>query len=180
MHHKNSVRDNSNRYLGLPDCYYPEGGRDAYRRMPAVTRILTVVRIGLVIVGAGVTALTVGYLASMPPPPPNSDGFAHGMAAIFGGGIILLSLGLATITIILPTLLGRDDPLGFSRWQRLALKGAGGLIGLGLLLALVGGLSGVFHLLALVVVAFGVVCAMLVWRGLEIVLDRWTRTNGVD
>lgn len=145
--------------------------------MSAVTRILIAVRIGVVIVGAGVTALTTVYLASMPPPPPNSDGFAHGMAGIFGGGIILLSLGLATITIILPTLLGQDDPLGFNRWQRRALKGAGGLIGLGLLLALVRGLSGVFQLLVLVMVAFGVVCAMLVWRGLEVVLDRWTRTT---
>ena len=47
------------------------------------------------------------------------------MAAIFGGGIILLSLGLATVTVVLPTLLGREDPLGFDHRQRLAPQQAG-------------------------------------------------------
>lgn len=126
--------------------------------------LLTSVRIGLVIVSAGVSVLTVLYLSTMPPPPPGSDGFAHGMAALFGGAIILGSLGLATVTIILPTLLGRDDPLGFSRLQRLALKGAGGLIGLGIVVAVVGGLNEVFLLLGTVVLAFGVVCTILAWR----------------
>lgn len=143
-----------------------------------ITTILTAVRVGLVIFGAGVTALTVLYLASMPPPPPGSDGFAHGMAGFFGGGIILLSLGLATISIILPTMLGRDDPLGFNAWQRLAIKGAGGMIGLGVVVALVAGLNGVFLLLALLVLAFGVVCAMLVWRFFEVVVKRRTKAEG--
>lgn len=145
--------------------------------MSSITKstLLNGFRIGVVLVGGGVAVLTVLRLASMPPPPPDSDGFAYGMAAIFGGGLILLSLSLATMTVILPTLLGRDDPLGFNRWQRLVLKGAGGLIGLGLGLALVMGLNGVVLLLALLMVAFGLVCAMLGWRGFEVVRDR--RTN---
>lgn len=140
--------------------------------------LLTSVRIGLVILGGGVTVLTVRYLATLPPPPPGSDGFAHGMAALFGGAIILGSLGVATATIILPTLLGRDDPLGFNRWQRLALKGAGGLIGLGIVVAVVGGLNEVFLLLGTVVLAFGVVCTILAWRFVEIVSGRLTRADG--
>lgn len=143
-----------------------------------IATILTAVRVGLVIFGAGVTTLTVLYLASMPPPPPGSDGFAHGMAGLFGGGIILLSLGLATISIILPTMLGRDDPLGFNGWQRLAIKVAGGMIGLGVVVALVDGLNGVFLLLALLVLAFGVVCATLVWRFVEVVIERRTKDEG--
>lgn len=87
------------------------------------------VRVVFVSVGIGVAAMTIFKLASMPPPPPESDGFAHGMAAIFGGMIIILTLGLAAIGVSLPTLLGRDDRLGFNRWQRLSLKGAGALIG---------------------------------------------------
>lgn len=123
----------------------------------------------MVIIGGVVTVLTVLKLVSIPPPPPDSDGFGHGMAAILGGGIIFLSLSLATMSIILPTLLGRDDPLGFNRWQRLALKGAGGLIGLGLVIVLVMDLNGVVLLLALLMVAFSVVCVILAWRGFEIV-----------
>ena len=148
--------------------------------MPSLTRatLLTAVRVGIVAVGVGAAVLTVLELAAMPPPPPGSDGFAHGMAAIFGGLIVLSSLGIATAAVVLPTLLGRDDPLGFNRWQRLGLKLASGLIGVGIVVALVTGLSGVVHLLALVVLAFGVVAATLVWRFAEVVAGRLTRADG--
>lgn len=148
--------------------------------MPSITKttIVSTFRIGLVVVGGGIAALTVLHLASMPPPPPESDGFAHGMAAIFGGGVILLSLGLASVAVVLPSLLGREDPLGFGRWQRLALRGAGGVIVLGVLVAFVMGLDGVVHLLALTVLAFGIVCATLVWRGVEVVKERRTGVEG--
>lgn len=108
----------------------------------------------------------------MPSPPPESDGFAHGMAAVIGGAIILLSLGPATLLIVTPTVLGREDPLGFNRRQRIALKAAGGLVGLGVIIALVAGLNGVVLLLALLLLAFGVVCATLIWRFGEVVVDR--------
>lgn len=143
--------------------------------MSSLTKVTTAIRVGVVVFAGGITILTVLYLASMPPPPPESDGFAHGMAAAIGGGIILLSLGLATFVIITPTLLGREDPIGFNRPQRIALKAAGGLIGLGLVIALVTGLNGAFLLLVFLVLAFGVVCAMLIWRFGEVVRERRAR-----
>lgn len=136
--------------------------------------ILSGVRVGLVVLGGVVTALTVHYLTSMPSPPPGSDGFAQGMAAMFAGGIILLSLGIATIAIVLPSLLGCDDHLGFNRWQRLSLKAAGALIGLGVVSALLRGLDGIVELLGLVVLAFAIVCVMLLWRLAELVVERQT------
>lgn len=141
-----------------------------------IRTIITALRIGLVVAGAVVTAITVFYLASMP--PPKGDGFAHGMAGLFGGGIILVSLGLATLSVILPTLLRLNDPLGFNTWQRLALKGAGIMIGLGIVMSIVFGLSGVMLLLLLLTLAFGVVCTILGWRFVEILNDRRTKGQG--
>jgi hypothetical protein len=131
--------------------------------------LLAAVRVALAVGGVGVAAATVLYLASMPPPPPESDGFAHGMAAIIGGIILVLSLGVAAVSVILPTVLGRDDPLGFNRWQRLALKAAGVLVGGGFAVALaVGSVTnlseGAFLWLAFVALAAAVACATLVWR----------------
>lgn len=143
-----------------------------------ISTIITAVRVCLVIVGAIFTALTVLYLASMPSPPPGSDGFAHGMAGFFGGVIILASLSLATLSIILPTLLGLDDPLGFNARQRLALKGVGGVMGLGIAISIVFGLTGVVLLILLLVLGFGVVCSILGWRFIEFLGDRRTREKG--
>ncbi|MDZ7701472.1 MAG: hypothetical protein U5J98_05050 [Halobacteriales archaeon] len=140
--------------------------------MTPLTKVVTATRVGLVVLAAAISALTVRQLTSMPPPPSGSDGFAHGMAAAFGGGLILVSLGVATIGIITPSLLGRHDPLRFTRPQRLALKAAGGVVGLGVVLALVAGLEGVFLLLVLVVLAYAVVLAMLLWRAGELVAER--------
>jgi peptidoglycan/LPS O-acetylase OafA/YrhL len=139
-----------------------------------VTGILNGFRIGLVILAAVVSVGTMYYLATLNSPPPNSDGFAYGMAGAIGGGILFLVLGIATLSIIVPTLLGREDPLGFNRWQRLSMKVTGGLIGLGIVAALLGGLNGVVLLLGLLILAYCIVCVMLLWRGAEFVSERRT------
>jgi hypothetical protein len=134
--------------------------------------LVAAVRVVFVCVGVGVAAATVFILTSMPPPPPESDGFAQGMAAIIGGIIIVLTLGLAAVGVSLPALLGRDDRLGFNRYQRLALKGAGILIGGGIVVGLAYGFAtqlqyGIVLWLGLVALATAVVCATLVWRLVE-------------
>ncbi|MFB6156129.1 MAG: hypothetical protein ABEJ22_09555 [Haloferacaceae archaeon] len=134
-----------------------------------VTAVITAVRALFVVAGVAVAAATVYKLATMPPPPPNSDGFAHGMAALFGSVLIVLSLGVAAVSVVLPTVLGFDDPVGFNRWQRLALKGAGVLVGGGFLLsaalAFTAGLQwGIILFLLFVALTAVVVGATLVWR----------------
>ena len=145
--------------------------------MPSSTKsaLLTAVRVVLVAVGLTIAALTVHALVAMAPPPPDSDGFAHGMAGLFGGVIIVLALGSAALGVSLPALLGRDDRLGFNRYQRLALRGAGMLIGggiaVGLALGLLAGLQyGIVLWFVLVVLATCVVCATLAWRLVEVLL----------
>ncbi|WP_128477924.1 hypothetical protein [Halorussus pelagicus] len=143
--------------------------------------LVAAVRVVLVCVGVGVAAATVFTVASMPPPPPESDGFAHGMAAIIGGIVVVLTLGLAAVGVSLPALLGRDDRLRFNRWQRLALKGAGVLIGGGIAVGLAFGVVtqlqyGIVLWLGLVALATVVVCATLVWRVTEVVVQLLYRT----
>jgi hypothetical protein len=145
--------------------------------------LLTAVRVLFVGLGVAVAAATILELAAMPPPPPKSDGFAHGMAAIIGGIVIVLTLGLAAVGVSLPALLGRDDRLGFNRWQRLALKGAGVLIGGGVVVGgvaygLVAELSGIVLGLGLVALAVCVVGATLVWRLVEVLGRLLYRTVG--
>lgn len=147
--------------------------------------LLAAVRVVLVALGVGVAALTVLELAAMPPPPPDSDGFAHGMAAVFGSVIIVTSLGVAAVGVTLPTLLGLGDPLGFSRWQRRTLQGAGILIGGGIAVGLAFGLLtelqyGIVLWLGLVVLATLMVGAVLVWRLGEAVVRLLVRTVGED
>lgn len=146
-----------------------------------LSALLTAVRVVLVAVGAGVAALTALELATMPPPPSDSDGFAHGMAAIVGSVIVVSSLGVAAVSVVLPTLLGREDPLGFNRRQRLALKAAGVLIGGGFVVGVAYGFVtippfGVVLWLAFVVLAAGIVCVTLVWRLAETLVRRLSRT----
>ena len=149
-----------------------------------LSTLVTAVRVVLVFLGVGVAAATVYELASMPP-PPDGDGFAHGMAALVGGLIIIASLGVAAVSVALPAVLGRDDPLGFNRYQRLALKGVGVLLGGGFVVGLVLGFLG--HLLdglvlwfVSVMLAAVVVGATLVWRLAAAVVGRLRppRTGG--
>lgn len=139
------------------------------------TRFLTAVRLGVVVAGLLVAGWTVLRLLSMPPPPPDSDGFAHGMAGLIGGLLVLVSLGVAAVAVILPSLLDRTDPLGFDRRQRQLLRAAGVLLVGGLLVALAWGLvsgllAGVMLWFVLVVVAALVVVLTLLWRVTEVVL----------
>jgi hypothetical protein len=153
--------------------------------MPSNKTAVLLTGFRVVLLGAGITvaAATVLELAAMPPPPPESDGFAHGMAAIIGGTIILLSLGLAAIGVVLPTLLGRDDPLGFGGRQRFALKGAGRLIGGGILVGLAYGFVtelqyGIILWFGFVAIAVCVVCATLAWRLAEALVGLLQRALG--
>ena len=140
--------------------------------MGSLARAISAVRLVVVVLAIGVTAWTGWFLASMPPPPPDSDGFAHGMAAALGGGVVLVSLGLGTLGIIAPAVLGVEDPLGFDRWQRRAFQAVAVLLALGVVGALVAGLEGLVALLSLLVVGFGVVCVVLLWRLVEHVAER--------
>ncbi len=144
---------------------------------------LAAARAALFVAGVGVAAATVYKLATMPPPPPGGDGFAHGMAAIFGGLILVASLGVAAVSVVLPAALGFDDPLGFGRHQRLALKAAGTLVGGGVVLgpasAFLGRLSdGLVLTVLLVTLGAVVVGATLVWRLAEVLVDRLSRVGG--
>lgn len=143
--------------------------------MSSVTKsnILAAAQVGLVIIGGGITASTVFWLMTMPSPPPGSDGFAYGFAGFFGGVIVLVSLGIPTISITVPTLLGCNSALGLNRWQRLGVKVACGMIGLGILIAVVRGLEGVVALLILLLLAYLVTCVILIWRGVEVVGGWW-------
>lgn len=132
------------------------------------TRLLTIVRVSFVAVGAGGAVLVASGLATMPAPPPNSDGFVRGGALLYGGILIVLGLGLAAIGVALPTIVGADDPLGFTWPQRLLLKGALGLIGGGLVLGLVVGLLigfqfGIALWLVCLIVAVCLVCLTVIW-----------------
>ena len=144
---------------------------------------VTAARAVLFVGGVGVAGATVFKLATMPPPPPGSDGFAHGMAAIFGGLILVASLGVAAVSVVLPAVLGREDPLGFGRYQRLALKAAGALVVGGFVVGpasgFLGRLSEGLVLLVLFVTLGAVVAgATLLWRLVEALVGRLTRTAG--
>jgi hypothetical protein len=141
--------------------------------------LLTSVRIGLAGGGVIVTALTVFRLAQLPP-PVGGDGE---LVAVVGSGIIVLSLGLATVCIIFPTMVGWNDPIGFSRRQRTALRGAGGLLGGGFIIAVLYGFlavipSGVFVWLPFIVLAAGIACVTLLWRTVEALVRRSKRVDG--
>jgi hypothetical protein len=48
--------------------------------------------------GGGAVAAAVAYgLATIPSPPPGSDGFVSGLAYIFGGVLVVLALGTAAL-----------------------------------------------------------------------------------
>lgn len=142
--------------------------------MPSTLREYAVLAVRFLLVGGGllVAGGTVYGLATMPPAPPNGDGFVEGLAYLFGSMIVALGLGAATVGLVLPTALGADDPIGFGRGQRLLLKGAGLVVGGGFLVALAVGIYtelqfGLLLWLALLPIAAVVAALAVIWRGLE-------------
>lgn len=134
--------------------------------------LLLAVRALLVVVGVAVAAATVHSLATMPPAPPDSDGFVHGMAFFFGSIIVIFALGAAGLGVVLPSVLGTDDRLGFGGGQRALLKTAGGFFAGGFLLGLLFGLVtelqfGLFLWLFAIVLGVILICAAVAWRLLE-------------
>ncbi len=87
----------------------------------------------LIIIGFIGATILIYSLATLPQPPENSEGFVTGLAYFFGTIFTILFLGLISIGIALPTLLGQEDILGFNQYQRWLLIGTGIIIGLGLL-----------------------------------------------
>ncbi|MFD1570953.1 hypothetical protein [Halorubrum laminariae] len=141
------------------------------------SRLLTAVRVLAMLAGFGVTIATAIWLATMPPPPPGSDGFAHGMAAIVGSVLMVVSLFAATASAVLPAAFGRPDPLGFGRRQRRALQLAGVLIGGGFVIGVASGIAsiapfGVIAWLAFLALAAVVVAVTLCWRLAEVAAQR--------
>lgn len=103
------------------------------------------------------------------------------MAAIIGTIIIVLSLGLAAVAGSLPSVIGLDHLLGFTRSQRIVLKGAAGLIVGGFLIALLYGFFaglqfGIVLWLAIVALATTLVGITVVWRLTESVIGILVRT----
>lgn len=139
--------------------------------MPSTTRgyVLGAVRVVLGVAGLGVAAATILALVTLPPAPPNSEGFVRGLTYVFGVVIVVLALGAAGLGVALPSMLGTDDVLGFSAGQRLLLKGAAALVGGGFLLGLAVGFAtelqyGFLLWLVIVVLAVLVVCVAVLWR----------------
>jgi hypothetical protein len=145
--------------------------------MPSSVRgyVLSGLRVVLVGGGGAVAAVVLFGLATMPSPPPGSDGFLSGLAYIFGSVVVVLALGAAALGVALPSLLGADDRLGFGRWQRRLLKGAGALFGGGLLVGFAVGSAtemqyGFFVWLLVLFLAVLVVVATVGWRLGEVVV----------
>lgn len=142
--------------------------------MPSTRRryALTAVRILLAGGGLVVAIATIHALATLSPPPPGSDGFVTGMAFLGGSVLVVLAAGAASLGVVLPTVLGAADPLGFGRGQRRLLKGAAGTAGGGFLLGLAVGLAselqyGLILWLGLLLLATLVVCLAVAWRAAE-------------
>lgn len=137
------------------------------------TYVIHIIRILLVGGGLAFAGMTVYQLATMSLAPPKSDGFLTGLAFFFGSIIFVLAVGAVSLGIVLPSILGSSDPLGFNRWQRMALKGAAGMIFGGFLLALGFGILtqlqfGFFLWLAIIILATIVVVITVLWRALEV------------
>ncbi|MFB6126009.1 MAG: hypothetical protein ABEJ79_01735 [Halolamina sp.] len=149
----------------------------------AVRTFVTAVRVVAAAAGVAVAVLTVGWLAGIPEPPPGSDGFAYGMAGAVGGFALLVALTAVAGSVLAPTVLGLDDPLGFGRYQRLALSAAAVVVLGGLVLAVgyavfVPASSAVVLWLALLAVADLLVAAVCCWRLVEVAVERFRRASG--
>ncbi|MFB6123012.1 MAG: hypothetical protein ABEJ78_06105 [Haloferacaceae archaeon] len=152
--------------------------------MPATYRdyALRIVRAVLVGGGALVSAGAVYALATVPQPPPGSDGFATGMAYIVGSVVLVLALGATGLGVALPSMLGADDAAGFGPSQRLVLKGAGACFLGGLLVgvvvaAVVGFQFGLLAWFLAILLGVGGVGVALAWRLVEVVVGRVRRAG---
>lgn len=140
--------------------------------VPVKRYAVAAVRLALIAGGLIVAAGIVSELASMPEPPPDSDGFPQGMALLFGTVFAVVAVGAAGLGVALPALLGTDDPLGFSRHQRLGLKAAGVLIAGGFVLGVAIAVASAFELgvvlwLLAILVAVLLILVVLAWRLVE-------------
>lgn len=144
---------------------------------------LTAIRVVLIAAGLLVAAAIVYGLATMPPAPPDSDGFVSGLAYLFGSIIFVLALGVAGLGVVLPSLVGADDPVGFGRGQRLLLKAAAVMVGGGFVLGLAFGLLtelqyGFFLWLLTILLAVLVVVVTVGWRLVELTVAAAARIVG--
>lgn len=143
---------------------------------------LSAARCILIVGGIVFTGGTIYALITIPPAPPNSEGFATGMAYLFGGVILILSLGATGLGFALPTIVGADDPLEFNRYQRWILKGAGaffvGGFFVGVAAAIGVGFSfGLLVWFATILLGAITVCFALVWRVGEVTRDTLARAG---
>ena len=155
--------------------------------MPSSLRgyVLGAVRFALVAGGTVVAGAVLYSLLTLPPEPPGGEGFVTGLAYVFGGFIVVFALGAAGLGVVLPTVLGADDPLGFGRYQRGLLKVAGGcfvggfLVGAALALA-VAFQAGLFFWLTAILLGVLAVCVVVAWRLGEVARDALVRAAGRD
>lgn len=137
--------------------------------------VLGAIRFVLVVGGIVFAVGSIYAVLTIPPPPPDSDGFATGMAYLVGGVILVVSLGVTGLGVTLPAMLGTDDPLGFNDYQRWILK-IGGVFFVGgflvnVVVALALGLeTGLILWFGTILVGVLAVCLALAWRLGEVLL----------
>jgi hypothetical protein len=152
--------------------------------MPSTLRgyVLTAIQ-AVLVVGGGVTSVLLLYsLATIPPAPPGSDGFVTGAAYLWGGVVLVCTLGVTGVGFVLPTVFGADGLFGFHRYQQTVLKAAGACFVGGFLLAVVVTITADFLLAVLVfflavLLGFLGVAVALGWRLSEVVLDKLGRRS---
>lgn len=146
---------------------------------------ISAVRLVLVVGGTVLVAATLRALLSIPPAPPDGDGFVTGMAYVVWGVVLVVSFAVAGLGVVLPAVLGADDSLGFGDAQRSLLKLAGGLLVGGFLLGVILTLAvavevGVLLWIAATLLGVLGISVALAWRLAEAIRDRPVRAGGGD
>lgn len=142
--------------------------------------VLTAVQLVLVVLGGGASLLLIHALLTIPPAPPNSDGFVTGAAYLWGGTALVATLCVTGVGVVLPTVFGGNGVLGFTRHQRTVLKAAASCFGGGVLVAVVAAVTVEFLIAVLVLslailLGFLLVTVALCWRFAEVVLAKLNR-----
>jgi len=142
--------------------------------------VLTAIRGVLVLSGVVVTVAVLYSFASMPASTAEQGGFVRGLAYLFGSVFFLLALGGVGLGIVLPSLLGSGERLGFGHWQWRCLQGAGGLFLGGFAVGLAVGLAtqlqfGLLVWFVAIVIGAFVVSGVLAWRLFEVFVDAVAR-----